>query len=102
MGHERILEALRRFDVLYPQENGESAIHQLCLQLASPTPYDLSGTDLSAYRDLSPEWRDWNKILAETRRISALIFGALESPSPVSPEEDVAEQGQSIGMQPGL
>lgn len=55
-------EALASFDALYPQENGASARQQLLVQLANPMPYDLDDTDLSEYRQLVPEWQDWNRV----------------------------------------
>ena len=62
LGSMRTLEALNRFDRLYPQTNGESAYQQLQIQLSNPMPYDLDDVDLSEYKQLIPEWRDWNHI----------------------------------------
>ncbi len=39
IGEDKVIEALRRFDDLYPQPNEESALHQLQIQLANPLPY---------------------------------------------------------------
>jgi len=40
LGSEGTVGALRNFDELYPQPNGESALQQLQIQLAEPLPFD--------------------------------------------------------------
>ena len=50
IGHAATAEAFARFDTLYPQDSGESALQQMIAQLANPKPYDLDGTTLSEYR----------------------------------------------------
>lgn len=55
-------DALASLDALYPQANGASPFQQLLVQLASPMPFDLDGTDLTEYKRLVPEWQDWDKI----------------------------------------
>ena len=65
--HDRLgiagtLEAMRPFDRLYPQTNGESPTQQLIIQLSSPMPFDLSQTDLGEFKKLSPRWQDWSVI----------------------------------------
>ena len=67
-------EALRSFDRLYPQESGESALQQLQAQLANPLPYDLDDADLSEYRDLAAEWRDWDKVKSACGGVAVEIF----------------------------
>ena len=54
--------ALVRFDELYPQSNGASALQQLANQLANPLPFDLDDTDLAEYKHLVKEYQDWNNI----------------------------------------
>ena len=44
VGDAQSARALRRFDVLYPQISGESALQQVLAQLADPQPYDLDET----------------------------------------------------------
>ena len=56
--------ALAPLDALYPQPHGASPFQQLLVQLASPMPFDLDGTDLDEYKRLVPEWRDWEKVRA--------------------------------------
>jgi len=48
------VEALRCFDALYPQANGESPVQQLAIQLATPEPCDLEETCLAEYKNLAP------------------------------------------------
>ena len=74
MGSRSTGEALRPFDRLYPQESGESTLQQLQAQLANPLPYDLGESDLSEYRDLAAQWRDWDKVKSACGRVAVEIF----------------------------
>ena len=62
LGPQGVGESMRRFDELYPQKNGESALMQLQTQLANPLPFDLEITNLSIYKHLVPQWRDWTAV----------------------------------------
>ena len=66
--------AFERFDRLYPQDNGESALQQMLVQLSSPKPYDLDGTNLSEYNNLESRWHDWDEIRAVCARAATVIF----------------------------
>jgi hypothetical protein len=57
IGEDGAISALRSFDNIYPQPNGESALQQLQIQLAAPLPYDLDDVNLAEYKQLSWEWR---------------------------------------------
>ena len=74
MGNDDIIQALRRFDTLYPQPNGESALQQLQIQLASPLPYDLRDVNLSMYKHLAPKWHDWSAVKSVCAACAILIF----------------------------
>jgi len=74
MGNERLLLALRSFDTLYPQPNGESALQQLQIQLASPLPYDLDLVNLAEYKHLAPKWHDWSAVQSVCAACATLIF----------------------------
>lgn len=74
LGAERVALALRSFDVLYPQDNGESPLQQLQAQLAQPMPYDLDATDLSEYKSLVPQWHDWRAVQAECATLATALF----------------------------
>jgi hypothetical protein len=74
MGDERLAQALRSFDELYPQESGESALQQLQVQLANPLPYDLEEVKLSEYKNLDPRWHDWKTVKAVCAHTATVIF----------------------------
>lgn len=74
IGDDAIVAALRHFDRLYPQPNGESALQQLQIQLASPLPYDLQDLDLSQYRNLKPKWHSWESVKSACAERAILIF----------------------------
>ena len=74
MGDGSAARALRHFDRLYPQDNGESPLQQLHAQLADARPYDLEGRALSEYRNLAPRWHDWNSVKAACARVSVAVF----------------------------
>ena len=65
LGSEATIKALADFDQLYPQDNGESPLQQLQIQLSNPLPYDLDDTDLTQYKHLTKEYQDWNVIKAK-------------------------------------
>jgi hypothetical protein len=74
LGEDAVIEAMRSFDRLYPQPNGESALQQLLVQLAEPRPYDLEETRLSEYKQLDPRWHDWNEVRAACARCAVILF----------------------------
>lgn len=74
LGLQRAIESLGSFDRLYPQSNGESALQQLQIQLANPLPYDLEETNLAEYKNLDPQWHDWNHVKAVCARCAVAIF----------------------------
>ena len=81
LGLEATLDALMRFDELYPQKNGQSALQQLYLQLANPHPFDLDGLDLSTYKHLSSNWQSWENVAQQCQRVACDIFAAMEKTS---------------------
>ena len=74
MGDQAVAEALRPFDRLYHQDNGESALQQLQAQLASPLPYDLEDTELSEYKNLAAQWHDWNAVTTACAHVAVVVF----------------------------
>ena len=77
--------AFARFDTLYPQDSGESALQQMLAQLANPKPYDLDGTTLSEYKNLEARWHDWEAVRAVCVHASTVIFDhvcELDEPGP--------------------
>jgi hypothetical protein len=77
LGDQQTAAALKDFDRFYPQPNGESALQQLQIQLASPLPFDLEGTNLAEYKQLDPKWHDWKNVTAISARCATMIFDRL-------------------------
>ncbi|HEX5882911.1 MAG TPA: hypothetical protein VFY67_00065 [Pyrinomonadaceae bacterium] len=77
LGPNRVQQALASLDELYPQPNGESALQQLQIQLSNPMPYDLGETNLSEYRNLHPNWHDWNRVKEICETIAVELFKRL-------------------------
>jgi len=74
LGAEKMIEALRPFDHLYPQPSEESALQQMQIQLADPLPYDLEGLDLAEYKNLDARWSDWQTVKAACADDAILVF----------------------------
>ena len=74
IGDEDAVLALRSFDSIYPQPNGESALQQLQIQLASPLPYDLDEVNLAEYKHLASRWQDWSAVQSACAAYATLIF----------------------------
>ena len=74
MGDESTARALHSFDRIYPQDNGESPLQQLQVQLANALPYDLEETELSEYKKLDPRWHDWQAVKTACAHLSTVIF----------------------------
>ena len=74
IGEERTALALQNFDTLYPQPNGESALQQLQAQLSHAMPFDLDAMHLSEYRNLGPQWHDWNKVQGACAHMASVVF----------------------------
>lgn len=79
LGDAAAAEALRRFDALYPQDNGQSALQQLWAQIANALPYDLDEIQpvLDEYKGLAAELRSWAAVYEEAARLSISLFDAL-------------------------
>jgi hypothetical protein len=74
IGEDDAISALGSFDDLYPQPNGESALQQLQIQLASPMPYDLDEASLAEYKNLEPRWHNWSAVQSACADCATLIF----------------------------
>jgi hypothetical protein len=81
LGDEKAAYAMRDFDLLYPQESGESSLQQLLAQLSNALPFDLDNTDLKKYKKLKPQYQDWNIILSVCASIAQTIFEKVLSPA---------------------
>lgn len=74
LGDELTGEALRPLDRLYPQDNGQSTLQQLQIQLANPLPYDLNEMNLAEYKNLALRWHDWAKVKEFSAHCTMVIF----------------------------
>ena len=74
LGRQTALDALKDFDGLYPQPNGQSVRQQLQIQLANPLPYDLDETNLREYKKLSPEYQDWSVVAEKCREFASNLW----------------------------
>jgi len=79
LGREKTAEALKRFDKIYPQKAGESALQQLLAQLANALPYDLDEIEphLREYKQLDAKWRKWPELKLAAANQSIDIFNRL-------------------------
>lgn len=77
LGKDATLAALQPFDELYPQQNGASALQQLCIQLATPLPYDREEVDFTRYKNLQPYWQDWDHVVDQCRAVGVALFDTL-------------------------
>ncbi len=74
MGNQQVAQALHSFNDLYRQDNGESPLQQLQIQLANAMPYDLEDTNLSEYNNLAQHWHDWGTVKAACAHLATIIF----------------------------
>ncbi len=51
-----------------------SAIHAEHRFSRDTMPYDLEDTELSEYKNLAPQWHDWNTVKAVCAHIATVIF----------------------------
>ena len=74
IGLPAVLDALKNFDLFYPQPNGQSARQQLQIQLANPMPYDLDATNLREYKKLRSEYQDWTAVAEKCRELANVLW----------------------------
>jgi hypothetical protein len=61
---------------------GRRIAAQVAKQLVEPLPDDLAEVDLASYRELAPEWRDWNAVRGACRSVAERILGRLSGDEP--------------------
>ena len=99
MGDEKVANALKSFDRIYRQNNGESPLQQLQIQLANPVPYDLEETKLSEYKNLDPRWHDWSEVKKTCSHIATEVFDRvcdMEPDLPGLPDRPVNSTGPEL------
>lgn len=83
MGDARVALALASFDRLYQQDNRQSPLQQLQVQLANALPYDLDETELPEYKYLDPRWHQWAVVKAACAHLAVIVFdGVCDLDSP--------------------
>jgi hypothetical protein len=70
---ERTLAALLELDEQYAGVQTSSVRLEVAKALAASLPFDLEQVDLSCYKGLAPEWRDWRHTEAICRRLGLLL-----------------------------
>ncbi len=81
LGDERVVEALRPLDELYPQP-AASVRAELVDRLARAAPGDLAAVDLTTYKGLQAPWNEWPHVVAVGRRFAVVLAGALLEGAP--------------------
>jgi hypothetical protein len=74
--YDNVNEALKSFDRLYPQQNNQSALQQLLVQLSNPLPFDREGENLAEYTHIRPPYDDWSNVCNICSQIAVNIFNA--------------------------
>lgn len=77
LGEEGATQAFARFDDVYPQPEGASALVEAIDRLARASPSDTPDVDLGTYRNLVPPWNDWAHLAARGRHWASVLSGSL-------------------------
>ncbi len=77
LGKRRTAASMLKMDDLYPQTNGESALRQLIVQVATPRPFDREETDLTTYKGISERYDSWHKLEGLGSQIANAMFDAV-------------------------
>jgi hypothetical protein len=89
-----ITKALHSLNRLYPQANGSSVILQLAKQLSEPHPRDFGDGDLTIYRMIGPQWREWTNVKTAAQRFGVMLLRDFNTET--APQRE-GEDGQSAG-----
>ncbi len=73
LGEQGVVEALRSFDEIYRQPNGDSPLAELSERLSAARPQDRAEIDLAHYRGLQPPWNDWDYLVNSGRRWASTV-----------------------------
>lgn len=60
-------------NVLYESDD-KIVLQQLMVQLANPLPYDLDEVDLSEYKSIADEWKNWELVKEQATKVSHWIL----------------------------
>jgi hypothetical protein len=78
LGDPATINALKNFDELYPQPNGESALMQLQVQLSSPLPFDLDEIELAEYKQLAERWQQWDSVAKRCGEVALNLLDTMD------------------------
>jgi hypothetical protein len=73
LGDDGARAALREFDDIYRQANGNSPLAEVVERLAAAAPLDQSQVDLASYRDLKAPWTEWRHLAARGRNFARVL-----------------------------
>jgi hypothetical protein len=73
LGEHEVPSAFRRFDELYPQDNGASVLAEVTERLAAAAPSDSASVDLRSYKGLVPPWNDWEHLAERGRHWASVL-----------------------------
>ncbi|MFH1176297.1 MAG: hypothetical protein V1750_02735 [Acidobacteriota bacterium] len=80
LGADKVGDALREFDAIYPQGAGTSPLAEVAERLAAASPVDAARRDLASLRSLCPPWNDWAFLVTRGRAWAPIVARiALES-----------------------
>ena len=83
LGEAALAGAFARFDALYSQAGGASALSEVVERLAAAAPSDAPAVDLRSYKGLVAPWNDWTHLAARGRHwASVLARGQLSGGGP--------------------
>lgn len=77
MGDHQAVEAVLSMDDYYSDQRGregERIATQVARQLSAARPYDLSDVDLTAYRQLHPQWHEWGAVADACRHLAEAVL----------------------------
>lgn len=74
MGEAEAAIALNKMDHIYQQDNGESALQQLLVQLANALPCDVMLAKINDSEYPTPQFFDWNSVKSTCALASVSLF----------------------------
>jgi hypothetical protein len=73
LGEPAVPGAFARFDELYPQTSGSSALSEVAERLAAAAPSDAPAVDLRSYKGLVAPWTDWAHLAERGRHWAGVL-----------------------------